>query len=75
MHKIKIWIRTKKPSLIAKSLLPDLKDRGRDKVRVNISKNSIQIELKAEKISHLKGMVNTYLDLTKMLIKANEEVV
>ncbi len=75
MHRAKIWIRTKNSSLIAKSLLPDLRREERKKIKIFASKNSLQIEFKNEKISHLKGMINTYLDLIKMLIKADEEVI
>ncbi len=67
MHKAIIEIRCKKPSLVKKSLEVD-----RENIKIKALRKKVKIEIYNEKISHLKGIINSYLDLIKMLEEVEE---
>jgi len=59
------------PKLIKKSLEPDAV-KGKVKVSLSTTKNTLKIKIECEKISHLKGVINTYLSLLKMLLEVDK---
>ena len=63
MNEAILKIRVKKPKLVEKSLKPDLEKN----VSIKSTKKFIIINIKREKISHLKGIINSMLTLVKML--------
>ena len=56
-------------SEIVSSLLPDCKE-----VSVRQLNEVVEFKVRDKKISHLKGIINTYLGLIKLLAEVNEVV-
>jgi len=73
LHEAILKIDCKRPSLVKKSLLPDVKESEHTKIKLKALKKSIKIEVKSRKISYLKAVVNSYLSLVKMLKEIDED--
>jgi tRNA threonylcarbamoyladenosine modification (KEOPS) complex Pcc1 subunit len=71
MYEATLKIECKNPELIKKSLEPDIKNNKNLEVKIKASKNLIEIEIKSKKISHLKGIINSYLGLINMLMEVD----
>jgi len=65
-------IECKRPELIRKSLLPDLKSGKGLKIDLNSEKGRIIVKIKSKKISYLKAAINSYLSLIKTLKETEE---
>lgn len=61
----------KNPELVRKSLEPDIKNDKYSTTEIETKKDRIIIKVKSEKMTHLKGIVNTYISLVNMLIEAD----
>lgn len=72
MHECKIKIFCKNPSLIKKSLEPDIKESRDLKIKLTSGKGWIGIEVKSSKLSHLKAVINSYISLIQMLEKVDK---
>ena len=59
-------IECKDPEIFKKSLEPDIAEDKNIKINIKTKKNILIIEIEAEKISHLKAVVNTYLSLVNV---------
>lgn len=67
MFKALLEIPCKKPKIIEKSLEPDIKKDEKLKISISSKKDKLLIKIEAKNISHMKGVINTYLSLVKML--------
>ena len=67
VHEAKLKLRVKSPLKIARSLKPDLSRRKGNLIKIESKKRYVVIEVKSEKMSHLKGIINTYISLVSML--------
>ncbi|OYT41756.1 MAG: hypothetical protein B6U78_02585 [Candidatus Aenigmarchaeota archaeon ex4484_224] len=56
-------IEVKNPKEVSKSLKPEL-DKGEN---VKIKKKKVEIKIKAKKLTHLKGKINSIISLIKMI--------
>ncbi len=59
------------PETIRKSLEPDIKNDKYSTTEIETKKGLLTVKIKSEKITHLKGIVNTYISLVNMLIEAD----
>lgn len=59
------------PETIRKSIEPDIKNDKYSTTEIGTGKNSVIVTIRSEKITHLKGIVNTYMSLVNMLIEAD----
>jgi len=64
------------PTTISKelyfSLLPDSASDKDKKIELKATKKFIILKIKTKKLSHLKGIINTYLSLIKMLMEIDK---
>ena len=64
--KATLQIECKNPEIIKKSLEPDI-ERGKNvKIDIKTKDKFLIIEIEAEKISHLKAVINSYLSLVNL---------
>ncbi len=61
--KATIEIECKNPDIFKKSLEPDIAKDKNIKINIKTKKNTLIIEIEADKISHLKAVINSYLSL------------
>lgn len=54
------------------SLLPDSVSDKNKKIELRVDKKFLILKIKTEKLSHLRGIINTYLSLIKMLMEIGE---
>ena len=71
MFEASLIFECKNPETIKKSLEPDIKNDKYSTTEIEAKKGSLVIKIKSEKITHLKGIVNTYISLVNMLIEAD----
>ena len=65
-------VECKNPTLIEKSLLPDIKSKENLRIKLKASGKKLVIEIEAKKISYLKAIINSYLSLIKSLKELEE---
>jgi tRNA threonylcarbamoyladenosine modification (KEOPS) complex Pcc1 subunit len=71
--KVVMYIETKTPSILKKSLEPDAV-RGKDvKVKFKKLKDRLVIEIEGKKASHIKGIINSYLTLINVINKIEDK--
>lgn len=61
--KAELRINLAKPEYAKKSLLPDIDNSKDIKVNINVEGDVLVIKIEAEKLSHLKAALNSYLSL------------
>lgn len=67
MYQATIRIGCKYPKYMKKSLEPDMENSENIKTSINAKKGYVEIKIEADKISHLKAVLNSYLSLISML--------
>jgi len=70
MHEARLVLECAKPSIVAKSIMHDIK--GDADVEIKTDKGSVVICIKSEKLSHLKAIVNSYISAVAMLNEVDE---
>ena len=65
----------KNPEIIKKSLEPDIKNDKYSTTEIETKNGLLVVKIKSEKITHLKGIVNTYISLVNMLIETEDGVI
>jgi tRNA threonylcarbamoyladenosine modification (KEOPS) complex Pcc1 subunit len=65
-------IECENPTLIEKSLLPDIKNKKDLRIKLKTTKRKLIIEIESKKISYLKAIINSYLSLIKPLKELEE---
>lgn len=54
------------------SVLPDSISNKDKKIELRTTKKFLILKIKTKKLSHLKGIINTYLSLIKMLMEIDK---
>jgi tRNA threonylcarbamoyladenosine modification (KEOPS) complex Pcc1 subunit len=67
MFEFKMKIPCSKPDLVAKSLEPDIKNDKYSKISMKAGKGFLILNVKSEKVGHMKAIVNTYISLVQTL--------
>ena len=62
----------KYPEMIKKSIETDIKNDKYSTTEIETKKGKLIIKIKSEKMTHLKGIANTYMSLVSMLIEADK---
>jgi len=65
--KVILEIESKDAERIKKSLEPDAINNKNINIKFKLSKNKLKIEIKGDKPSHIKGIINSYLTLINVL--------
>jgi len=67
LMKVVMYIDTKNPAILKKSLEVDVLGDKEEKVRFKELKNKLVIEIEGKKPSHIKGIINSYLTLINVI--------
>jgi len=65
--KADLHIEVKNPKYVMQSLLPDIDNSKDIKIKLAAKEGKIIIKIEAEKISHLKAAINSYLSLINVI--------
>jgi tRNA threonylcarbamoyladenosine modification (KEOPS) complex Pcc1 subunit len=65
-------IECKNPKIIMNSLLPDAEKNKEIKIKITAKKSHVIVDIRTQKISYLKAVINSYLSLIKMLNEMEE---
>jgi tRNA threonylcarbamoyladenosine modification (KEOPS) complex Pcc1 subunit len=65
-------IECKNPKIIMNSLLPDAEKNKEIKIKITAKKSHVIVDIRTQKISYLKAVINSYLSLIKMLNEMGE---
>lgn len=69
MYEAIIRIECERPSLIKKSLEPDVKNDRYSQTEIKIRGGKVEIKVKSKKLNHLKAIINSYISLINLLIE------
>jgi tRNA threonylcarbamoyladenosine modification (KEOPS) complex Pcc1 subunit len=72
MYRATLEVECKNPTIIEKSLLPDIKNKEDLRIKLKTTKRKLIIEVESKKISYLKAIINSYLSLIKTLEELEE---
>ncbi len=72
MHDATLRLKCKRPEAVAKSLEPDIKNDEDSQTTIRTDKSFVVIEIKSERLSHMKAIVNSYLSLVASLNEIEE---
>lgn len=64
--KATLEIECKDPEIFKRSLEPDIEKKKNININIKTKDNTLIIEIEAEKLSHLKAVINTYLSLVNV---------
>ncbi|TAL47272.1 hypothetical protein EPN87_03335 [archaeon] len=67
MYEAELVIECAKPGIVAKSLQPDVKNDDISTTKISSTKQAVKINIKSQKLNHLKAIINSYLALVQML--------
>lgn len=67
MHEATLKLVCKRPKIVMKSLECDVKDSADSHITMKTDKNLIIIDIKSEKLSHMKAIVNSYISMVAAL--------
>ena len=67
MHELKLRLRCKNPEAVKASLDPDIKNTENTHIEIKAGKSYVEIHVKAAKIGHMKGIMNSYLSVVGLL--------
>jgi tRNA threonylcarbamoyladenosine modification (KEOPS) complex Pcc1 subunit len=67
MHEATLKLVCKRPKIVMKSLKPDIKNSADSHITMKTDKNLIIIDIKSEKLSHMKAIVNSYISMVAAL--------
>lgn len=70
MHEATLLLKCEKPEIVAKSLEQDLRNDSDSQTKIKTDKSFVVINIKSEKLSHLKAIINSCM----YIIAALEEV-
>ncbi|MCX8179010.1 MAG: KEOPS complex subunit Pcc1 [Candidatus Aenigmarchaeota archaeon] len=65
--KVVITVNVKNPEAVKKALIVDVENNKNASVKIKTKGNLLTIEIKGEKTSHIKGIINSYLTLINVL--------
>jgi tRNA threonylcarbamoyladenosine modification (KEOPS) complex Pcc1 subunit len=65
--KVVIYVESKNPASLKKSLEPDAVSNKNVKIKFKEDKNKLVIEIEGNKPSHIKGIINSYLSLINVI--------
>lgn len=69
MYEANLKLKCKDSELIKKSLDPDIENSEEIKTGIKAEKGLVEINIKCEKLSHLKAVINSYISLISMLLE------
>jgi len=72
MHESILRLKCKNTEAVAKSLQPDIKNDADSQTTIRTDKNFVVINIRSEKLSHLKAIVNSYLSIVAALNEVEE---
>lgn len=67
MFEFTIKIPCKRPTLVVRSLEPDVKRDKYSTISLKPGKGSVTLKVRSEKVGHMKAIVNTYISLVQTL--------
>jgi len=72
MYEAELKIKCKNPLYIKKSLEPDIKNGKDVKTEIKASKSFLLLKIRSKKLSYLKAIINSYIDLISMLMEIDK---
>ncbi len=72
MHEAILRLECKRPEIVVKSLECDIKNDSDSQTTIKRDKNLVIINIKSEKLSHLKAIINSYLSIVAALKEVEE---
>jgi len=72
MYEGELKIECKNPELIKNSLKPDIEKNENVETKIFIENKNVRIQIKCNKLNHLKAIINSYISLIMMLIEAEK---
>lgn len=67
MHELTMRLKAKDPKAAKASLDPDIKNTDNMQIEITAGKDYIEIRVKAAKLGHMKGVMNSYLSVVGLL--------
>jgi tRNA threonylcarbamoyladenosine modification (KEOPS) complex Pcc1 subunit len=72
MHELTMRLKAKDPEAAKASLDPDIKNTENTHIEITTGKDYIEIRVKAAKIGHMKGVMNSYLSVVGLLNEVHD---
>lgn len=67
MHELTLKLECEDPAAVKASLDPDIKNTENTQIEITAGKDFVEIHVKAAKLGHMKGIMNSYLSVVGLL--------
>jgi tRNA threonylcarbamoyladenosine modification (KEOPS) complex Pcc1 subunit len=72
MHELTLRLKCKNPVAAKASLDPDIKNTDNMQIEITTDSGFIEIRVKAAKLGHMKGVMNSYLSIVGLLNEVDD---